>query len=373
MNSVCSVIFLAACLASHASALSSDCAASSCLASSTSSATMVPNTGDITATTLNPTSVTDGSTSITADLQNPNGAPDFYQTRITTNPSPPATVFIPEAIIVTPPPVPAVDASNPNGLPSIYIPSVTITTTDSASVDNSSSDRPSATTAANTSISTAEANTLSNEPSKPASATSNIYFPSASNPASFPDNIYFPTAPDYSGSAGKKYFPSDSKNTASTTVFEKTKDSQAGSITRSITPTPMEKTECSGIMHAIQAGDYCSTIAEKYGASVSDLVYVNQDSCGGENRVKLQVGDTLCIVSHIADGEGPSMLAGEVNTADFLKKNACSGGHVDLALAGATCEAIARKYELELGKVEAANVGLCAVMEVADAICIPGK
>ncbi|KAJ3262138.1 hypothetical protein HDU77_000496 [Chytriomyces hyalinus] len=329
---------------------------------------MVPNSSDITATTLSPTSVTGGSSSITADLQNPNGAPDFYRT---TNPSPSATVFIPEAIIATPPPVPAVDALNPNGLPNIYIPSST--TTDSASVDNSSSDRPIATTAANTSINTAEATSLSNEPSNTASATNNIYFPAASNPTSFPDNIYFPTAPDSSDSSGKVYFPSDSRNTGSTGVFVKTKNSHEASIPRNIPPNPMEKTGCSGIMHAIQPGDYCSTIAEKYGASVSDLVYVNQDSCGGENRFKLQVGDTLCIVPHIADNEGPSMLAGEVNAADFLKKNPCNGGHVDLVLAGATCEVIARKYELELGEVEAANVGFCGVMEVADAICIPCK
>ncbi|KAJ3233461.1 hypothetical protein HDU81_002261 [Chytriomyces hyalinus] len=370
MNSVCGVTILAACLASYANALSSDCTATSCLASSTSSPSMIPNTGDISATALKPTSVTDGSGPLTTELQNPNGAPDYYRTTVTTKQSTSATVFIPKASAARLSTVPTVDAPNPNGLPNIYIPSATATsttTTASATVDTSSSDGPNATTTSSTSINTAEANSSSNEPSNPASASNNIYFPAAaSNPT---ENIYFPTAPDSSssGSAEKIFFPSDnSRNTASTTSKTKAPQQAPQNI-------PMEKTGCSGIVHIIEAGDYCSTVATKYGASVSDLVYLNQNSCGGENRVKLQVGEILCIVPHIADGEGPSVLAGEVNTANFLKRNQCNGGHVDLVLAGATCEAIAGKYQLELEVVEAANVGFCAVMEVADAICIPGK
>ncbi|KAJ3076267.1 hypothetical protein HDU98_004566 [Podochytrium sp. JEL0797] len=129
---------------------------------------------------------------------------------------------------------------------------------------------------------------------------------------------------------------------------------------------------CAGTSYAVQDGDLCDTIASNHGATVGDLVVLNQDVCGGENQNKLQVGQAVCIVPGAAADVGPTILADAVNTAAYLATSACSG-HVDLVMTDATCTAIAAKYGISLDALMAATLPeQCQGLEAADAICIPG-
>ncbi|KAI8609363.1 hypothetical protein BC830DRAFT_1150952 [Chytriomyces sp. MP71] len=142
--------------------------------------------------------------------------------------------------------------------------------------------------------------------------------------------------------------------------------------------TPATGGACTGVLYTIKSGDLCDTIAQNNGATVSDLVFVNQDICGGENQNNLQVGQQVCVVPHVADNAGPTITADTANAAAYAAANpsgpcaAGGSGHVDLVMTGATCAAIAAKYGITLDALIAAtSPGQCGGLEAADAICIP--
>ncbi|KAJ3017181.1 UNVERIFIED_CONTAM: hypothetical protein HDU68_011812 [Siphonaria sp. JEL0065] len=140
--------------------------------------------------------------------------------------------------------------------------------------------------------------------------------------------------------------------------------------TSPVTP-PATGGACAGTVYTVKSGDLCDTIASNNGATVGDLVVVNQDICGGENQNNLQVGATLCIAPGAAATVGPTIPADVLNTANYLKAQPCNG-HVDLVMTGATCTAIAAKFGVTLTALQAVTIpGQCDNLEAADAICIP--
>ncbi|KAJ3388298.1 hypothetical protein HDU84_009883 [Entophlyctis sp. JEL0112] len=128
---------------------------------------------------------------------------------------------------------------------------------------------------------------------------------------------------------------------------------------------------CAGTLVTVQPGDLCETVASSHGATTSDIVFLNQDTCGGNFQNTLPVGAVLCVVPGIAANAGPTITADALVTANYLQGNSCSG-HVDIVMTGASCDAIAQKYGISLAQLTAATIpGQCDDLEAADAICIP--
>ena len=137
------------------------------------------------------------------------------------------------------------------------------------------------------------------------------------------------------------------------------------------TPTPMYTpiTTCSGVLVTIKNGDTCDIIAINNGASVGDLVFLNQDICGGQNQNNLQIGVQVCVVPGIA-GTNPIIQADNLNTNTYIQNNPnCK--IVGLINSGATCTTISQFLGISLNQLIAINKpNLCNNLEAADAICI---
>lgn len=154
----------------------------------------------------------------------------------------------------------------------------------------------------------------------------------------------------------------------SSLVFTPT-STPASSLVLTPTSTPSLNSTCAGVLVTVKNGDTCSQIAINNGATVGDVVFLNQDICGGINQNKLQIGTFICVVPGVA-GTNPIINADLLNTNTYIQTNPnCK--IVGLINTGATCTSIAQFLGITINQfISINNQNICNNLEAADAICI---
>lgn len=106
-----------------------------------------------------------------------------------------------------------------------------------------------------------------------------------------------------------------------------------------------------GTLYTIVAGDTLYKLAKRYNTTVNAI----QNANPGINAQNLQIGQKICIPGSHTPGP-------------------CPGGRVYVVRSGDTLSAIARRYNVTLNQLLAANPQITNpdVISVGQTICIPG-